>query len=269
MSASSRPPARRRTSVDAARAPYSSLASAQPRPSARSYGAMVRILNVAAAVRRPARVDDGLVDHEQPRVVGVDLARRVRSTWRAMPLGGAEPGGGAARSTVGAEGEVGPQRGVDREHAEARAATRPAPRPGRPAAAPPSSMPASWARWPPATTARRARDAPARPTSARRRTRSPRTTSTATTGEEQTTRPPCVLDQPDQRVGERLAAADGGGPAEGEPPGGQRRGQEAGARPARVLDRGHRQPEHEGPDHRMLEASRARRPRRCAPRRAR
>ena len=62
-----------------------------------------------------------------------------------------------------------------------------------------------------------------------------------------------LLDAADQRVGQRLAAADRRGPAEVETPSRERRRQEAGARPSRVLDRGHGQPEHEGADHRVRE----------------
>ena len=60
-------------------------------------------------------------------------------------------------------------------------------------------------------------------------------------------------DDAHQRVGQRLAAADRGRPAVVEATDGQRGGQEAGAGAARVLDRRHRQPQHEGADHRVLE----------------
>ena len=63
----------------------SCLASAQSRPSARWYGAIVRILNVRGAAGRPVRVDDGLVDDEQPGSRASGSPRQNASSWSAIP----------------------------------------------------------------------------------------------------------------------------------------------------------------------------------------
>ena len=218
-----------------------------------SYGAMVRILKVPPPSGARGRVDDGLVDHQQPRVLGLELARGAcRSRWRTHALGGAEPGGRAADGRSSGRSARSPR---------SAACTAKTLSPGRQVScactrsavgSTPSTIPGSRARWPPATTAR---PAPHRPPVDR-----PHPAYAVGAGLDRRDRcaadhPPAVLlDERDQRVGQRLAAADRRGPAEVDATGGQRRRQEAGARTARVLDRGHRQPEHERADHRMREA---------------
>ena len=220
-----------------------------PRPSPgrrpAAYGAIVRILNVAATAGRPVRVDDSLVDHEQPRVPGVRLAAPERVELVGDPGDAAVAGGDRPGA---AEVEVGLERGVHGEHAQPRPPAVPGreqvgrrigQHPGQPGQVRAGDDRAPGGDPPTVHCAHLGR--PAVPDPDRRGRRA---------GDD---RAAVRLQLPHQRGRQRAGAADRRRPAEPQPAGRDRRRQHAGAGPARVLDRRQRQPQHERARHRVPE----------------
>ena len=217
--------------------------SSQGRPSARSCGAMVRILKVpppSGARSGSTTVEQTMSIHGSrayvsPRVEGLELG--VQAGRRADAAGGRRRPG---RACVGK---------VMSRPRPAWTANSDEPRlPGVAASTQVGRGPRCRRASRPAVQVRRRHaprgGPPIRPVGGRRADARPSTTCTRATGDGR--RPAAVVDRGHQRVGQGAGAADRRGPAELAPPRRDRRRQDAGARAAEVLDGGERQPESTG-----------------------